>query len=458
MKIVHLNSYDIKGGAARATYRLHTGLRQQGCDSSMMVAHRSSSDPSVLAFYPPMDLTSRLWRRFRQQRISHSFFKFVANRPRGFEKFSDDRSCYGTSLAKELPSCDIVNLHWIADFVDYQAFFSTVPEHIPIFWRLSDMNALTGGCHFDDGCGGHAAGCGACPQIGSTDSRDLSYQIWLRKQTVFNRLSPKRLHIIALNRWMAELVKQSPLLGKFAVTIVPNGIDTNVFAPRDVHVARQVLGIPEQGRVVLFASDVVTNRRKGFALLAAALHELHTMDNLFLLSVGGGTPKIEAAIPYLHLGHIDDDRLLALVYAAADTYVIPSLQDNQPNTVLEAMACGTPVVGFDVGGIPDMVRPGVTGLLTPAGDVRGLSAAIAKILESHQMRKEMGETCRRVVTAEYTLETQVRHYIELYTAALERVSPKILDGSRKVPGAPSIEVPKGFLVDNVATPGGVTPQ
>jgi glycosyltransferase involved in cell wall biosynthesis len=257
---------------------------------------------------------------------------------------------------------------------------------------------------------------------------------------------------------MAETVKQSSLLGKFPVTIVPNGIDTSVFAPCNVHAARYALGIPEQRRVLLFASDLVTNRRKGFALLAAALHQMRNINNLFLVSVGGGAPKIELDIPHLHLGRIDDDRRLALVYSAADIYVIPSLQDNQPNTALEAMACGTPVIGFDVGGIPDMVRPGVTGLLAPAANVRGLSAAIAEMLQSPQMRIEMEESCRRVVMAEYTLERQVRQYIDLYTAALERLSPGRLGGSRKIPGGSSLKATEGLLVDRVTTPDGLATQ
>jgi glycosyltransferase involved in cell wall biosynthesis len=225
---------------------------------------------------------------------------------------------------------------------------------------------------------------------------------------------------------MAETVRRSPLLGKFPVTIVPNGIDTDVFAPRDAQAARKALGIPQDCHVVLFAAEAVGVRRKGFALLIRALNELRGLENLFLVSVGRGAPEFELAIPHLHLGHIDDDRQLSLIYSAADVYVIPSLQDNQPNTALEAMACGTPVVGFNVGGIPDMVRPGINGLLAPAGDVVSLRAAIVELVRCSEKREAMAIACRRIVMEEYTLVKQVRRYVALYESALQRMFPNRL--------------------------------
>jgi glycosyltransferase involved in cell wall biosynthesis len=422
LRIVHLSTYDVTGGAALAAYRQHKGLCQLGHDSSMLVAYRGSDDPTVIALAPRRDLTSRLRWRLREKQINLSFSRYVSTRPAGYERFSDDRSIFGDILLRQLPSCDIINLHWIAGFVDYQSFFSAVPRSVPIFWTLHDMNALTGGCHFDDGCNRYETGCGACPQIGSSDSHDLSHQIWQRKQSVFSRLEPERLHIIANNRWMVNMLSRSPLLRKFPVTVVPSGVNTDVFAPRDTRLARDVLGIPQDARVILFVSDSINNRRKGFALLDKALKGLLDINNLFLISLGRGTPQIDTDIPHLNLGHVDNDRLLSLIYSAADLYAIPSQQDNQPNTVLEAMACGTPVVGFDVGGIPEMVRPGITGLLAPVQDVASLCRAIADLLQCSDTRVAMGAACRRIVMKEYRRETQVRRYIELYEGSLRHTS------------------------------------
>lgn len=388
----------------------------------MVVAHRCGNDPTVEVVRPKKDLASRIRWRLREKQINLSFSRYTSTRPSGYERFSDDRSTYGHLLKHQLPSCDIINLHWIAGFVDYQTFFSAMPRHVPIFWRLSDMNAVTGGCHFDHGCGRYNVGCGVCPQIGSTDSRDLSHQIWQRKLTVLNQLEPDRLHIIALNRWMADVAARSPLLGKFEMSVIPNGVDTEVFVPRGLQAARAALGLPQDHRIVLFVADSVTNKRKGFYLLVQALDWLKAQDKLLLVSVGRNSPQIETSIPNRYLGHLNDDRQLAMVYSAADIFVVPSIQDNQPNTVLEAMACGTPVVGFDVGGIPEMIRSGMTGLLAPVGDATSLGHAISELLQCSDKRTAMASACRRIVMQDYRREMQVRRYADLYESQLRRRS------------------------------------
>jgi glycosyltransferase involved in cell wall biosynthesis len=392
----------------------------------MFVRYRKTDDPHVRVFMPPMGWAGRLHRRIRRERIARSFARYRLTRPAGYERFSDDRTLTGAALVKQLPACDVINLHWIADFLDFQAFFSAAPREVPIVWRLADMNAFTGGCHFDHGCGRHLVGCGACPQLGSTDKEDLSHQVWRRKNVVFGRLEAKRLHIVTLNRWMAGVVKRNPLLNRFPITVIPNGVDNETFTPRGTRPARDALGLSQEARVVLFVADEVSNRRKGFSLLAEALSGLNGVADLLLLSTGRGTPALPPQIPHRHLGHIDDDQLLSLAYSAADVYVCPSLQDNQPNTVLEAMACATPVVGFNVGGVPDMVRPGITGLLAPAADVAGLRGAVLEILRSPERRAEMAGNCRRIVMDEYRLEDQIRRYAEVYETALRQAAQQPL--------------------------------
>ena len=417
MKIVHLNTEDISGGAARATYRLHTGLKRLGHESSLFVMNSKSNDPTVLTFKPAMDLLTRVRRRVRRRQITRDFARYRQSRPGGCEIFSDDRSEYGADLVRQLPPCDVINLHWIAGFLDYQAFFSSIPQRTPIVWRLADMNPLTGGCHYDDGCGKFKQACGSCPQLGSTEEKDFSRKILERKQAVFRSLEPGRLHIVALCQWMAGQVKQSPLLSKFPVTLIPNGVDTEEFAPRDCRMARELLGIPRDMRVALFAADDAANRRKGFSLLLESLSQVGDKDNVFLVSVGSGEPHVKVQLPHLHLGHVEY-RWLSLAYSAADVFVIPSLQDNLPNTVLESMACGTPVIGFAVGGIPDMVRHETTGRLVAPFDVGALRAAIVDLLHDPVKRKEMGVNCRRIAVEEYSLELQARRYSELYKSLL----------------------------------------
>jgi len=414
MNILHLSTSDISGGAALAAYRLHSGLRHLGHDSSMFVYQKHSSDDAVTVFTPPMRITDRLRRRLRKERIARSFARYSFSRPSGYEMFSDDRCEHGADPLGQLPPCDVINLHWIRSFVDFHTFLKAVSGSVPVVWTLHDMNTFTGGCHYDDGCGKFTDGCGACPQLGSSDTKDLSHKIWRRKKKIFRQIPEGRLHIITPSRWMADEVKRSALLGGRPVTVIPNSVDTEKFAPRDRHCAREMLGIPQEAKVVFFAAQSVNDRRKNFNVLAQALDGLGDLPDLFLISIGSGEPPAELQTPYLPLGYIANERLLSSVYSAADLFVIPALQDNLPNTVLESLASGTPVVGFNVGGIPDMVRPEITGILVPPRDTGALRAAIAELLQDEPKRANMRTHCRQIAEKEYALEIQARRYAEIY--------------------------------------------
>jgi len=384
----------------------------------MLVARRLRDDPTVTAFVPPMDLSSRLRRLLRRREITRSFTPYRMSRPEGNDRFSHHRSEHGDSLLRQLPPCDVINLHWIATFVDYQAFFPEVIRHTPVVWRLPDMNPFTGGCHYDDGCGRFAERCGACPQLGSTDPEDLSASIWRRKQAIYGRIVPGGVHIVATSRWMADQVEGSVLLHGFPVTIIPNGVDTEDFSPRDQRFARNLFDIPQEAKVVLFAATSLDNRRKGFELLVQALARIRDVPKLLLVSVGRGKALIDGRIPHVHLGHMENDRSLSLAYSAADVFAIPSRQEAFGLTALESLACGTPVVGFAAGGVPDMVRPGITGLLAPVHDVKALASAIVQVLQDPEARAEMAANCRRIAVQEYALETQAQRYRALYEMVL----------------------------------------
>jgi glycosyltransferase involved in cell wall biosynthesis len=429
MKILHIGTYDVNGGAARAAYRIHKGLLHLGIDSMMFVRERRSDDPKVVAFKPPTDLPSRLLCRLQRKQIDRGFARYrniLGSKLRTGsyytntigELFSDYQSEHGKALISQLPQCDIINLHWIAGFIDYRVFFDNVNRRTPIVWRLSDMNAFTGGCHYNNGCNNFTARCGLCPILGSSSESDLSRRIWSGKQFIFNNVDPEKLHIVAPSRWMAYEVRRSSLLGKYPVTIIPSGVDTEMFAPRDRQTARDVLGIPQGSNVVLFVSGKMGNVRKGFDLLRGALSALAGQNQLFLVSVGSGKITGLDQIPHLHIGRIENDRWLSLVYSAADLFVIPSIQDNLPSTVLESMACGTPVVGFNTGGIADMVMPGITGQLASSLDENALCSAIISVLGDPGKRRAMGANSRRLILENHTLDVQAERYIDLYKSIL----------------------------------------
>lgn len=432
LKICHLNTFDTVGGAARSAYRVHLGVSRLGCDSSMFVRVAASKDPAVQLFTPSTKRLARFRRRLRRKIIKHEFESYRASRPPYLEPFSDCRSEYGDEVAHQLPSADILHLHWVANaFVDYPSFFSTVPAQTPVVWTLHDMNLFTGGCHYDQGCGRFAERCGSCPQLGSSDPNDLSAKIWKLKHQAFARLPADRLHIVTPSHWLAAEVKRSSLTGRFPISVIPYGLDLNEFAPRDRGHSREVLGLPQNARVVLFLADGVNNARKGFNFLAEAMQGLEKLNNIVLLSLGRNKPQFNVSVPWVHLEPINNDRFLSIVYSAADLFVIPSLQDNLPNTVLEAMACGTPTVGFATGGIPEMVRPGKTGVLVPPRDVPALRAAIAQLLQDPTQLAELTMHCRRIAREEYAWDIQARRYLDLYAALHQSGRPAPTSTAKK---------------------------
>jgi glycosyltransferase involved in cell wall biosynthesis len=251
VRITHLSTSDLSGGAARAAYRLHTGLRCIGHESRMLALFKTSPDPTVVGFDPPRDLPTRL-RRGLKRRLLERDGSLIAARPAGSTFFSDDRSQHGADALRELPTTDIVNLHWIANFIDYTSFFQKLPAELPVVWTLHDMNPFTGGCHYDDACGKFHQRCGACPQLGSSEPGDFSSQVWGRKKRAFSSGGAQGLHVVTPSRWLADEVGKSSLFSGRGVTVIPNGIDVEVFQPRDSRAAKEKYGVPLDAKTVLF--------------------------------------------------------------------------------------------------------------------------------------------------------------------------------------------------------------
>ncbi|GAK49457.1 glycosyl transferase group 1 [Candidatus Moduliflexus flocculans] len=415
IRVTHISANDIRGGAARAAYRLHFALHTAGIASQMFVRKKTSQDADVSALKSPGGWLRNRLRMWRKEWIKREFAQYQSIGGIDYDLFTDDRSLYRKEVLEQLPTCDLINVHWIAKFIDYQTFFPSIARRrIPLIWTLHDMNPFTGGCHYDRGCGRFVEGCGKCPQLKSSDANDLSRQIWRRKQRAFAQLPDDGLHIVALCQWMAHEVRRSPLFNRFPMSIIPNGLDTSVFAPRDRRAAREMFQLPQDRKVVLFVAGALKDVRKGLIFLQQAIEQIPNTEKLLLVSVGKTEWEGEMRVPYQALGMIEDERMMSFAYSAADLFVIPSLQDNLPNTVMEAMACGVPVVGFDVGGIPDMVRPGVTGISVPPKDAAALGAAIATLLNQPERLAEMSRHCCRIAREEYDAVLQAKRYRELY--------------------------------------------
>jgi len=417
MKVVHISTNEKHGGAARAAYRLHDGLCRIGYDSQMLVGSKTSDSKEVTAVECPPDIASRLRLHVRRYRIARSLRPYDALE--SCELFSDDRSEYGDLVPEQIPPCDVVNLHWVSGFLDYKSFFSRIQT--PLVWTLHDMNPFTGGCHYNLSCDRYLDQCGSCFQLRSRDKDDLSSTIWKRKKAALSGVDSSRLSIVAPSRWLADEARRATLFNRFRVEVIPYGLDVhNTFVPRDRSAVRDLLGIPQNAKVVLFLAANANNPRKGLSLLVRALgRSALSMPDLFLLTLGHGRPRLDFHVAALHLGSLDNEWFLPFVYAAADIFAICSVQDNLPNTVLEAMACGLPVVGVEVGGIPDMVRTGVNGLTVPVGDEEILASTINRLLKNRDLSYEMGRASRRIAVEEYSLQLQAQRYTELY-ASLQR--------------------------------------
>ncbi len=414
MRILHLSTYDTKGGGARSTYRLHQGLLELGVDSKLFVNHKSSKIPSVINYKWPSSRIGRFKRGRRETSIKEAYKAYKSTIPKGFEPFTSDKSA-NLNLIEQLPDFDLVNMHWVATFIDFKDIFSKIKDK-PLVWRLSDMNPITGGCHYDDGCGKFVHGCHTCPQLGGVKKNDLSLEIWNRKKEVISKVERNSLHFVAQSNWMADQIKSSEIFGRFNVNVIPNGLDTTTFQPRDKLFSREIFGVPKDKKVLLFVSDVVTNRRKGFQLLVDALNNLKTDDEVVICAVGNVDVQQLNYPNLIQLGNIGDDRLLSMVYSMADLFVIPSLQDNLPNTVIESLSCGTPVIGFPIGGILDMINDGENGLLTEEVSSASLQATIEKFLNSPSDFD--GDKIRQSAVNKYDRLIQAKAMLNLYKRLL----------------------------------------
>jgi len=408
IKIVHVSTHD-HGGAGIAALRLHQGLIANGVDSSMLVLSKRSSDPGVFSIGPVQPAIER----WNQIAASHP-----GSRP-DLEIFTDALSPVDLWKADVIGQADVINLHWVAGILDHSRLSALIREK-PVVWTLHDMNAFTGGCHYNWECRRFEDQCGACPQLGSDNPGDIAFTNFSLKR---NGYAGATIHVVTPSRWLGAEAGRSALLGRMPRHVIPYGYPLDVFQPGDRLAARSQLGIDPARKVVLFGCDSLSNIRKGFGYLmeaAAILLEDNQPPPLFYffghLPQGAGFPG-EA----ISLGRIEDPRILAAVYAMADVFVISSLQDNLPNVVPESLACGTPVVGFDAGGITDMIAHETTGYLVKTGDAAGLAKGIRWVI--NHVGAAMRANCRLFAQSHYALDIQAKTYTALYRSLLSDRRP-----------------------------------
>lgn len=406
MRILILNDSDIDGGAARAAHRLHLGLRHIGLDSQMLVQAKVSDEAMIMG---PANKREKVISKLRPFLDSLPIRMYPTRT--GLMTPAVVPDSLGQRVNRLNP--EMVHVHWVGN--GFMRLESLAQLRHPFVWTLHDMWAFTGGCHYDQGCGRYRERCGPCPVLGSQSSHDLARWIWTRKARLWPQLD---VTIVTPSRWLAKCAAESTLLSGKRVETIPNGIDLQRYRPIDKRHARQLLGLPEDKQLLLFGALASTSDpRKGFHHLQPALAELTRRgwgDELELVVLGASRPSAppDLSLPTHYLGRLGDDISLALTYAAADVFVAPSEQDNLPNTVLEAMACGTPCVAFNIGGMSDLIEHGTSGYLATPFQPADLATGI-----EHVLRADAGALCHRVrekIEREFDLEHIARRHQQLY--------------------------------------------
>lgn len=374
----------------------------------MLVSLRVTEDPDVAPIWGtlPWRAADSMARRVTE-RLSLQYLLYP--------------SSFGLLRHAWFREADVVQL-----YVTHGGYFShtalaLLTRRKPVVWRLSDMWAMTGHCAYSFDCERWKTGCGSCPLLSDEPALRVDWTafLWRVKRWVYER---SRLTLVAPSRWIAGLVAQSPLLQRFPVHLIPNGLDTDVFRPVPKAAAREVLGLDPSERVVLFSALDTAAPRKGGEFLRKALEILHAQDmqGCRLLVVGDGAESWRNVVrfPLTPMPVVRDDRMLAAIYSAADLFVLPTLAENLPNGILESMACGTPVVAFDVGGVGEAVRPMETGYLAQYMNADDLARGIGRLLEDEGVRQRLGRRCREVAEQEYSMDLQARRFQELYERIL----------------------------------------
>ena len=400
MKIVIINTSERTGGAAVAAGRLGKALEQAGIQVDKLV--RKDTWLNRFRFY---------WERL---------IIFLCNHLNRKNLFAVSIANTGMDLSghPSVKEADIIHLHWINQgFLSVSNLGKLINSGKPIVWTLHDLWPATAICHYPDKCKKYQSKCSQCPLQVTNSLFDLANWTYNRKK----QIGLNKIHFIGCSKWITEMAKKSSLLEGASFTSIPNPIDTYVFKPLVKKDSRKRFQLPKDKFLLLFAAAKLSDRRKGAAYLIEACSILkHYTDKIEIVLMGNGSEELCQALPFKvnSLGYISDTSTMVAAYSCADLFVIPSLEDNLPNTIMESMACGTPCVGFEIGGIPEMIDHRVNGYVANYKDAGDLANGIQWVLE-HEDRLALSDACVKKVQENYTEEVVAKQYTALYEKLLK---------------------------------------
>ncbi|MHC4122156.1 MAG: glycosyltransferase [Planctomycetota bacterium] len=420
MNILHLSTNDV-GGAGKAAYRLHQNFLAAGLDSKMMVMTRNGRDNDVIPFCGKM-----------------SFFKLRNNLTKLFLKIRTDPNYYfqdhSQSAIKRVNDIyrklsfkpDIIVAHWISNFVSIEDLYRLSSYNCtPIIWYLMDMAPLTGGCHYAWECTGFMDQCGKCPALYSDNKCDLSYRNWKKKHDCIQKMN---ITIVSATGWLTRQAKKTTIFNSKRIEQIMLGLDDEIFKPVPRNVARMRLNLPLEQKIVFFRAPSPKDKRKGLSYLIEALkllkEQLGTDTNKILIVTAGSISGIGFFLTnnfqHKNLGFLNDDKILASAYQAADVFVCPSIEDSGPMMINESIMCGTPVVAFEMGVTPDLVHTGKTGYCAQLKNSEDLAKGIKYILDlSPEKAKSMAKQCSDLGLQYCHYQVQAKAFQNLFETILK---------------------------------------
>lgn len=420
MKVLLVNTSDHTGGAAIAALRLLKALRQEGVDATLLCRDRSlpPERTDIVSLKP----SPWLKVKFALERLEI----YLRNGCSREGLFAVDTARMGNDITRlpEFKEADVIHLHWTNQaMLSLSNLQQILQSGKRVVWTMHDMWPFTGVCHNSDDCTRWLTGCGQCPQLRKPAHRDLSAQTYARKQTAY---AAGRFTAVGCSQWLAGLASQAPLLSGKQVVSIPNPLDTAFYSPADTEghpskaEIRQSLSLPADKRLLLFTAFKLTDPKKGIDYLMESMTLLcgehpELRDQIGIVLAGRGAEELRNAFPVATypLGYITQEEQMRNIYRASDLLLMPTLMDNLPNTIAEAMACGIPCVSFRVGGTPQMVDPGVNGYLADYRNSLDFAQGIARILSSQSYAALCRNARAKAVTA-YAEKTVAEKYMQVY--------------------------------------------
>jgi glycosyltransferase involved in cell wall biosynthesis len=321
-----------------------------------------------------------------------------------------------------MSDADIINIHKTEHFADLPALLASLPNDKPVVLTLHDLSPITGGCDYPGNCERFTKTCGRCPLLDSHHETDYSRTIFHLRQAAYGRRTQDSFALVANSQWTLENARRSGLTSGRRAELIHYGLDQTIYRPENRAIAREALGISPDEAVICFAAHNLSYPHKGGAQLVEALAGLKFDGSIRLLTMGSGKIQAPPQFQHTHFGRIESDPMQSLIYRAADVFVIPSLEEAFGQTALEAIACGTVVAGFSVGGIVDIVETGLNGELVERGNASLLSRAIKRLLLDAGLRDRWQLTAKAWVGDRFSYAQNAEKYSALYESMLKKDS------------------------------------